>query len=193
MIHRSFTKSALFALLAALACAVMSALLEPIAGRGVVFHTVILTAAAAYLALGPGGRLLDWAALLVVAVASFALGADSLSLAVGLALVIALARSARSEDEASIGPALRWSIELMLCGFALALAAHLSQSTSQPEARALWGYLLVQSAYPLCIQARLAWQSRCRARVDPFVSAARRLETLLGRDSKLSIDRADLR
>jgi len=193
MIHCSFAKSALFALLAALACVVMSVTLEPIVGRGFVFHAAIVAAAGAYVALGPGGRLLDWAALSAVAVASFALDADSLSLATGLALVIAFARSARSEDDASIGPALRWSIEITLCGFALALAAHLSQSASQPEARALWGYFLVQSAYPLCIQARLAWQGRCRARVDPFVSAARRLETLLGCDSKLSIDRADLR
>ncbi len=181
----SFSRSQRFALLCAAACGLWIALAAPLLGRGIAVQSAFAAAAAAYL-IGIAPRRasgMTAAALLLGASAVLMLAGVRASIfACALAAGVGVLRSAwlwpvLPGDAAAF--ARRFAAELALLGGGLVFAAKLGHAAVLPEALALWGFLLVQSAF-FVLEGAAA--PACRAEpiaVDPFEGSCRRLRAVL--------------
>ena len=164
-----------FAAVAACVCPFVLGLATPLLGAALAWETMIIGSVALYLAWVVPGRTLGRAAgltSLVVAAAILVLGGGQAALALGLASTLSCVRCLTAKG----GGATRnvW-IELALVGTGLALAGHLLASPVLPEALALWGFYLVQSAHGLLARG----PGNREPEIDRFTRAARRIEALL--------------
>ena len=180
-----FARSLRFAVLCAAACALWIVLAAPIAGRTLGVESALALATAAYL-IGVAPRRasgMTAAALLLAASAALALvGMGPASFACALAVALGVLRSGwlwpvpRSDAAAF---ARRFIAELALVGGGLAFAARLSHAGVFPEALALWGFLLVQSAFFVLEGAAAPAVRGAEPPVDPFEGSCRRLRAVL--------------
>ena len=173
----SFARSVGFAAVAAAGLAVAVVFGAPIFGSEGAARLYLICAAALY-ALGLARERSQRAAALAcallvgfgLAVAPIGLGATAL----GAAALVALARSGLSARRSARALA----IELALAGIGLAVAHALASGGLLALCLAVWGYVLVQSAYHLFADAG----APDRAPRDAFEQARARLVRLLEED-----------
>ena len=174
-----------FAALCAVVCPLYLAGVQPLLGASAAFETAMCLATALYVGrVCPGSRRGRATALLATfgAMALVPLGVEQGPLALLLALTIGLLRSYAAHTRAR--PIARLGLEVLLLGGGLALAAHLYRGGVAPEALALWGFFLIQSAFAL-VPLRPAWPTTPGGTPgapgsDPFAQASRQLRELLG-------------
>lgn len=171
-----FSRSTVFAAIAAAAWLPWVAVVRPIAGG---WHALVLYAVgllALYIAGCSAARPRALQAALAAAAAAvlIALGARNVTeLAIGLGAVLGIARSGFLYPTAPARAALR---ELLLIGGGLAFARFLAGATFPSVALAVWGFLLVQSCFFLLGAATHPTDGR---HPDPFEEAHRRASALL--------------
>jgi hypothetical protein len=180
-----FSRSLRFALLCAAACGLWIAFAAPLLGRSFAVESAFALAAAAYL-IGIAPRRatgMTAATLLLGASAALMLAGVRVSTFAGaLAVGIGALRSAwlwpvSPGDAAAF--ARRFLAELALLGGGLLFAVKLGQAGVFPEALALWGFLLVQSAF-FVLEGAAAPAVRAEPiAVDPFEGSCRRLRAVL--------------
>ena len=184
-----FARSLRFGLLCAASCALWFLFAQPLVGRALALQSGFVVAAAAYLiAIAPRRSSgLTAAALLGMASVSLSLfGVGTATFASALAVAIGVLRSTwlwpvPRADAAAF--ARRFLCELALIGGGLAFAAQLSHARVFPEALALWGFLLVQSAFFVFESATAAAARTEETSLDPFEGSCRRLRAVLEKRS----------
>ncbi len=181
----SFSRSLRLAFLGAAACGAWIAVAAPFLGRGFAIESAFALAGAAYL-LGIAPRRatgMTAAALLLGASALLMLLAARVpTFATALAVALGVLRSGwlwpvSHGDAAAF--ARRFLAELALVGGGLVFAAKLGQATVFPEALALWGFLLVQSAFFVLEGAAAPAVHAEPIAIDPVEGSCRRLRAVL--------------
>ncbi|MBW2281499.1 MAG: hypothetical protein JRG76_14450 [Deltaproteobacteria bacterium] len=178
MSWRGFTPGLLFAAVAAAASIPAAIVLAPILGRldaHALLLTGILSVYAAGLAATPARAAGVGLAIGALGLAMQVFGAHLGEIAIGLTAALAICRSGvlfRSR------PARAALAEGVLGLLAVGLAEFLYGPTAFGFALALWGYLLVQSAWFLVPGTRRSAESA--AILDPFEEADRRARALMG-------------
>ena len=180
-----FSRSLRFALLCAAACGLWIVLAGPILGRKLAVESAFALAAGAYL-IGIAPRrttgmtaatlLLGASAVLMLAGVRASIFASALAVGIGV-LRSAWLWPVSPGDAAAF--ARRFLAELALLGGGLAFAAKLGRADVFPEALALWGFLLVQSAF-FVLEGAAAPAVRAQPMaIDPFEGSCRRLRAVL--------------
>jgi hypothetical protein len=185
MSGRGFARSLCFAVLCAGACAVWMPFAAPILGRTLAAELAFSAAAAAYLiGIAPRRTTGTTAAALLLAVcaALTVVGVRASTFAVALAAATGVLRSAwlwpvARGDAAAF--ARRFLAELALVGGGLAFGLQLVHSAVAREALALWGFLLVQSAFFVLEGAAAPAVRAETTALDPFEGSCRRLRAVL--------------
>lgn len=181
----SFSRSLRFALLCAASCGLWVAFAAPVVGRTLAVESAFSLAAAAYLVgiaprratgMTAGTLLLAASALLMLAGVRASTFASALAVAIGVLRSAWLWPVSRGDAAAF---ARRFLAELALVGGGLAFAVKLGQAGVFPEALALWGFLLVQSAF-FVLEGAAAPAVRAEPiAIDPFEGSCRRLRAVL--------------
>ncbi len=181
----SFSGSLRFAVLCAAACALWIPCATPLFGRSFAVESGLAAATAAYL-VGIAPRRatgsLAGALLLVASAALILVGVRSSTFASALAVAVAVLRSGwlwpvSRGDAAAF--ARRFLAELALVAGGLVFAAQLVRAAVFGEALALWGFLLVQSAF-FVLEGAAAPAVRAEpVPIDPFEGSCRRLRAVL--------------
>jgi hypothetical protein len=182
-----FAHSLRFAMLSAAACALWLTFAAPLLGRALALESALSLAAAAYLlGIAPRRATGLTAALLLLAVSGVLLlgGVRVATFASALAVAIGVLRSTwlwPIERGAAAAFARRFLAELALVGGGLAFAGQLIRAAIFPEALALWGFLLVQSAFFVLEGAAAQAGHAEQTSIDPFEDSCRRLRAALER------------
>ncbi len=186
-----FGRSLLFAFLCAGGAPFYLGLMQIVGGWKLAFATYLLLAAAVYLAgvsrrplrgIAAAGTALLCGSLLLL------FGASVSELALALAVLIGLFRSGLlhpARQKNASGFARRFATEAGLIGAGLALGSYLFHGPLVPEASALWGFFLVQSAFFLIGGASAPTRRDLSElhETDPFERACRRARALLQQSS----------
>ena len=186
-----FGRSLLFAFLCAGVAPFYLGVVQVVGGWKLAFATYLLLAAAVYLfgvARRPVGGIAAAGATLLCGSTLLRFGASVSELALALAVLIGLFRSGLLQPARHNSPngfARRFAIEAGLIGSGLALASYLFHGALVPEASALWGFFLVQSAFFLIggAAAPTRGDSSEPPEIDPFERACRRARALLQQNS----------
>jgi len=183
-----FGRSLAFAAVAAAACPLYLAFAGLLLGWKLAMATYVVALAALYvlgIASRPARGLAAAAGVVLCGLAMLALGASGVGLAFGVAALLGALRSGllcRGRAAGGDAFARRLAIEVGLLGGGLALAFHLGRSALAPEALAVWGFFMAQSAFFLIggAEARAARRDdEAAPDVDPFERAVRRAAALL--------------
>ncbi len=181
-----FGRSLLFAFLCAGASVFYLGAAQIFLGWRLAFASALLLAAVAYLlgvARRPTSGIAAAGATGLCGLGLLLLGATGSELAVALAALIGLFRSGllySDRGDGASGFARRFALEAGLLGAGLALGAYLLHGSLFPEAAALWGFFLVQSAFFLFAPAAAGRSRESEPReIDPFERACRRARALL--------------
>ncbi|MEE9278775.1 MAG: hypothetical protein V3V67_01240 [Myxococcota bacterium] len=182
-----FGRGLLFAFLCAGAAPFYLGAAQIFLGWRLAFASYLLLAATVYLlgiARRPFAGLTAAGATGACGLALLVFGATGAELALVLGALIGLFRSGLLYPDRRAGArgfARRFAVEAGLIGAGLALGAYLLRGSLFPEAAALWGFFLVQSAFFLFAPAATAARSAAPepAEIDPFERACRRARALL--------------
>lgn len=186
-----FGRALVFAFLIAAACPFYLGLAEIALGWRLAFASYLLFAAPPYLLAIARRPLAGVTAATCVGASGTGLllfGGSISELALLLGVLIGFFRSAllyRDPHADAGGFARAFAREALLIGAGLGLAGYLLRGAPFPEASALWGFFLVQSAFFLSARAGRSRATSAPPEIDPFERAQRRAREILQQSPSL--------